>query len=106
MEGSARGATGINEVRLLIWATVTVPGDGVFSLISVNKSITVAGLQVHPGEVIVADLDGCTKIPLGHDPEVILAKAQEVREREQSLHEVLRQPGMTYARYLEIGGGG
>ena len=103
MEGSARDVKGIDEVGLPIWATGAVPGHGVFSLISVNRSITVAGLQVHPGEVMIADLDGCTKIPLGHDPEVILAKAREVREREQALHEVLRQPEMTYARYLQIG---
>ena len=48
-----------------IWATGQVPGHGVFSLVRVNSSVTVAGLRISPGELIVADSGGVTKIPEG-----------------------------------------
>jgi regulator of RNase E activity RraA len=102
VEGSARDVAGIEAVGLPIWGTGIVPGHGVFNLVSVNRSITVAGLRVHPGEIMIADTDGCTKIPRGHDPEAVLATAGEIREREQAMHDIAMRPGMTYARYLEL----
>jgi regulator of RNase E activity RraA len=105
LEGSARDVAGIETVGLPIWGTGVVPGHGVFNLVSINRSITVAGLRVHPGEVMIADTDGCTKIPSGHDPEAVLAMAGEVREREQANQAIAAKPGMTYARYRELRGG-
>ena len=105
LDGSARDVAGIESVGLPIWGTGVVPGHGVFNLLSINRSITIAGLRVHPGEVMIADTDGCTKIPRGHDPEVVLAKAGEIREREQANQAIAARPGMTYARYRELRGG-
>jgi len=84
VEGSARDITGITEVGMPLWATGSVPGHGVFNLISVNKSIVVGRLRIHPGELLIADLDGCTKIPLGMDPNKIadIAKIIQIRELE------------------------
>ena len=36
------------------------------------------------------------------DLEAVLAKAREVSEREQGGQELMRRPGMTYARYKEL----
>ena len=44
-----------------------------------------AGLLVYPGEIMLADLDGCTKIPHGADPEDVLKHAHLIREMEQGV---------------------
>ena len=82
VEGSARDIAGITKVGMPLWATGSVPGHGVFNLISVNKSIVVGSLRIHPGELLIADLDGCTKIPLGLDPNKIANIAKEIQIRE------------------------
>ena len=48
-----------------------------------QSSVTVAGLRILPGELLIADEDGCTKIPQGHDPAVVLETARDIRAREQ-----------------------
>tara|TARA_A100001037_G_scaffold306622_1_gene353382 strand:+ start:2356 stop:3027 length:672 start_codon:yes stop_codon:yes gene_type:complete len=82
VEGSARDIAGITKVGMPLWATGSVPGHGVLNLISVNKSIVVGSLRIHPGELLIADLDGCTKIPLGVDPNKIANIAKEIQIRE------------------------
>ncbi len=82
VEGSARDIAGITKVGMPLWATGSVPGHGVLNLISVNKSIVVGSLRIHPGELLIADLDGCTKIPLEVDPNKIANIAKEIQIRE------------------------
>ena len=101
VEGSARDLDGIKSIGLPVWATGAVPGHGVFSLIRVNSSVTVAELRVNPGDLLVCDNDGCTKIPAEHDPEDILRKADEIREREQRIQADTREPGFTLAQWTE-----
>ena len=98
VDGSVRDVAGINAVGLPIWATGTVPGHGVFTLVRVNSSITVGRLQIHPGELMVADTDGCTKVPAGFDLDVLLKKAREIRARENKLHALFQEPGANLAR--------
>lgn len=102
VEGSVRDLAGIEGVGLPIWGTGVVPGHGIFNLLSVNRSITVGGLRINPGDVLVADGDGATKIPRESDLESILAKAREVREREQGGQDLMHRQGMTYDRYKEL----
>ena len=78
VDGSVRDLMGIKEVGLPIWATGLVPGHGVFNLVRVNVSVVVGQLRVQPGELLVADTDGCTKIPAGHDPAEIVRLAQGI----------------------------
>ena len=49
-----------------------------FNLVRVNVSVVVGQLRVQPGELLVADTDGCTKIPAGHDPAEIVRLAQGI----------------------------
>ena len=53
-------------------------------------------------DIRVADRDGCTKIPRESDLEKVLAKTREVFEREQAGQELMRRPGMTYAKYKDL----
>ena len=102
VEGSVRDLAGIEDAGLPIWGTGRVPGHGVFNLVSVNRPISVGGLLVYPGEIVLADLDGCTKIPHGTDPDDVLKHARRVREMEQGMFELYRQTGMTNAKLKEL----
>ena len=99
VEGSIRDLAGIKKVGLPVWGTGLVPGHGIFNLVRVNASITVGRLVVHPGEIIIADMDGCTKIPLGHDPAEVLRHAREIRELEASIHAEYQDPAFDYERW-------
>ena len=58
-------------------------------------AVTVASLGIHLGEILVADEDGCTKIPDGHDPITILDTAREIRKREKQNKSIFSTPGFT-----------
>ena len=82
VDGSVRDLMGIKDVGLPIWGTGLVPRHGVFNLVRVNVSVVVGRLRIQPGELLVADTDGCTKIPAGHDPAAIVRLAQGILRRE------------------------
>ena len=99
LEGSVRDLMGIKGAGLPVWASGIVPGHGVFKLVRVNTSITVGRLRVHPGEIMVADTDGCTKIPKGHNPEDILRLARKIRAEEQEGAALIQAPDFTLAKW-------
>ena len=101
MEGSVRDLEGIRRVGTPIWATGQVPGHGVFSLVRVNTSVTVAGLRISPGELIVADSGGVTKIPAGTDAAEVLEAARRVRDFEASFHALFDDPDVDAAKVKE-----
>ena len=82
VDGSVRDLMGIKSVGLPIWGTGLVPGHGVFCLVRVNVSVVVGRLRIQPGELVVADTDGCTKIPAGQDPAEVVRLAQGILKRE------------------------
>jgi len=102
VDGSIRDLMGIKDVGMPVWGTGLVAGHGVLNCVRVNTSVTVAGLRINPGELLVADLEGCVKIPAGHDAAAVLDKAREIREREANLHAFLRAPGFTRAKFSEF----
>ena len=102
VDGSVRDLKGIKEVGLPMWGKGLVPGHGTFNLISINKSITVGQLLVHPGEILVCDTDGCTKIPEDLDPEGVLQNAREVRSFEQKIHAFYKTPGFTLKKMKQF----
>jgi regulator of RNase E activity RraA len=98
VDGSVRDIVGIERVGLPTWSRGLVPGHGVFNLIRLNQPVVVGQLLVHPGELLIADRDGMTKIPAGTDPAAVLAKAREIRDKESRYHELFKQPGVTLAK--------
>ena len=97
VDGTVRDLTGIKDVGLPIWGRGLVPGHGVFSLIRINSPVTVGELEVRPDELLVADLNGCTKVPAGTDLGAVLDKAKEIIDRERERHAFLSKPGLTPA---------
>ena len=86
IDGTVRDLAGIERVGLPIWAWGTVPGHGVFNVTRINTPITVGQLRIRPGDLILADGDGCVRIPNAHADE-ILRLAGEVRAMEADIFE-------------------
>ncbi len=101
VDGSVRDLEGIERVGLPIWGAGQVPGHGVFSLLRVNSSVTIAGLRINPGELIVADSDGVTKVPEGFDAAGVLDAARKVRDYESSFHALFDDPDVNLAKIKE-----
>ena len=92
-----RDLYGIKEAGLPIWANGLVPGHGTFNLISVNSSLTIGSLRIQENDILVADINGCTKIPKEFNAEEILNLAVQIREFEQNIFEIYQKPNMTYS---------
>jgi len=99
IDGSVRDIDGISQVKLPVWGKGLVPGHGEFKLIRVNSQITVGQLLVNPSEILIADSDGCTKIPNNHNVKDILKNASNITNKEATLHEMLKESGFTSAKY-------
>ena len=99
VEGTVRDLPGIQDAGLAIWAHGTVPGHGVFNLTSVNRSVVIAGLIIHPGDLLIADLNGCTKIPADIPLDKLIETSYTIRDREQRFQEMCRQPGFNYEKW-------
>lgn len=101
VDGSVRDVAGIRAVGLPMWGTGVVPGHGVFNLVRFGSSVTVAGLRIIPGELLVADGDGCTKVPVGHDLEEVLQAARDTRSMESSMQALVKEPGFTLKKFRD-----
>ena len=99
VDGSVRDLMGIKKIGVPVWASGLVPGHGVFGAVSVNISTTLGSLVVEPGELIVADTDGCTTIPRDLDPEVVLEYARDIRKREVEVMSGYLDPGFTFEKW-------
>jgi regulator of RNase E activity RraA len=97
VDGTVRDIEGIRKVGLPMWAWGTVPGHGVFNLTRYNTPVTVGDVQVHPGDLIFADADGCVRIPK-EDAAEILQLAEAVRTREAGIFALYRSQDFTVAK--------
>ena len=84
VDGTVRDLIGIQQVGLPVWAWGTVPGHGVFNMNRFGAPVTVGRLRIHSGDLLLADGDGCVRIPTEHVDDV-LRLAEEVRTREAGI---------------------
>lgn len=91
VEGTVRDLAGIGAVGLPIFAWGTVPGHGAFHLTRFDGPVTVGRMRVRPGDLILADGDGCVRIPPQHGAD-ILRLAGEVRAREAVIFDFYDSP--------------
>lgn len=94
VDGCARDIPGIREAGISLWATGRTPGHGPFTLLSINEPVTIANLIIHPGDILVGDGDGITRLSPGIAPEVVKA-CHEVRRKEDAVKAVFLAPGFT-----------
>ncbi len=81
VDGNARDIPGINRAGLSLWATGRVPGHAYFAMIDHSIPVVAAGLRILPGDILVCDGDGVTRVPVDV-AEDVLRQCAEVRERE------------------------
>ena len=93
-DGNARDVPGIKKAGLALWATGRVPGHGPFNLIDHDVPIDVAGLRILPGDILVCDGDGVTRVPVDV-AEDVLKTAAEVRTKEGAGFAYFSKPGFS-----------
>ena len=62
--GSIRDLPGIAAAEMPVWTTGRVPGHGPFNLIETQTDVEVGDLVIKPGDLIIGDSDGITRIPM------------------------------------------
>jgi 4-hydroxy-4-methyl-2-oxoglutarate aldolase len=87
-ETGVRDTAELTEMRFPVWApAVSAQGTVKATAGSVNLPVTIGGVVIEPGDVIVADDDGVVCVPRAHAGEVSVAagerEAKEARNRER-----------------------
>ena len=83
------GAAG-NEAAGLRAVGRTLSTVGHFASVGKNMPVECAGVQVRPGDIIVADDDGIVSVPQ-EKAEAVLKRAQEIDARENKMEPLIRQ---------------
>lgn len=68
---------------------------------AVNVPVAVGGVTVHPGDMIVADVDGVVVVPQGTEEEIVLAAEAKVAKDNAREKEALSNGEASIRAYLE-----
>lgn len=92
VDGAARDIDACQEFGFPVYARGTVPitARGRIMEESFNEVVRVGDVQVRPGDIIVADINGVVVIPVEKLDEVLTA-AEEILKKEESMVEELRR---------------
>ena len=95
-DGGIRDVSGIgkNAPGLQVFAPGVVASHGTVVRLDINVPVTVAGLEVRPGDLLHGDENGVVKVPLDIAEEVA-EQSRLVREREAEFFDYLRSPSVT-----------
>ncbi|OGD44405.1 hypothetical protein A3K69_00595 [Candidatus Bathyarchaeota archaeon RBG_16_57_9] len=87
VDGAWRDRAEVSRARFPVYCRAWQPGGPHKDVPgSVNVPVSIGGVVVHPGDIIMGDDDGLVVVPLGSAEEV-LAQAQEIRARESQTME-------------------
>lgn len=102
IDGGARDLAELRDLGLPTYSRSVVPSSSVGRWASVDNNIPVqcAGVQVKPGDIIVAGEDGVVRVPADRAAEV-LKRSQEIDERETKMVPLIRQH-KTLSKVVEI----
>jgi regulator of RNase E activity RraA len=91
MDGLTRDSWGIIDIRFPVFAAGLSPADskGRLDVMAIRVPIECGGIRVEPGDLVVADFDGCLAVPQAIEDEVI-AQALEKVSGENVVRDVLR----------------
>ena len=96
--GSVRDGPGIAKAGLGLWGYSRVPGHGDSSYLSIGEPVSVAGLRIEQGDILVCDADGITRVPTESASEV-LEKCGHVREKEAATFSYMSDSEFTLDKY-------
>ena len=80
--GPSRAIDEIPPMKFQYMLSGVTPGHGAMAVQAVNVPVTVAGMDVSPGEVIHMDENGACKFP-GDKLEAVLTNARELQKQEE-----------------------
>jgi 4-hydroxy-4-methyl-2-oxoglutarate aldolase len=91
VDGACRDIDESRELAFPVYAraAVQVTARGRIMQQSFNEEIEFAGVQVHPGDLVVADASGVVFIPRAREAEV-LAQAEALAQREAAMADAIR----------------
>lgn len=98
IDGNVRDVPGIEQAGLPLWATGRVPGHGPFNMLEHEIPVTIASLRIAPGDILVCDGDGATRVPVDEAADVVKMCA-EVRAKEGALHRYFSVPDFTIDKW-------
>ncbi|HIC15900.1 MAG TPA: hypothetical protein EYO83_12260 [Gemmatimonadetes bacterium] len=98
VEGSVRDVSGIASAGLGLWSHSRVPGHGDSSWLSIGEPVSVAGLRIEQGDILVCDADGVTRVTADSASQV-LEKCGQVREKEAATFSYMSDPNFTLEKY-------
>jgi regulator of RNase E activity RraA len=93
LDGGVRDVTEIKrDYDFPIYARSVSPGTtlGHFKTLTANEPVECGGIIVHPGDLIVADLDGVVVVPKEHFT-AVLGRATEIEMREGEQAKLIRE---------------
>jgi 4-hydroxy-4-methyl-2-oxoglutarate aldolase len=87
VDGGIRDTPQLTRLQFPVFSRGVVPSTTVnhFRFAGKNVAVTCAGVEVHPADIIVADMDGVVVVPRERAAEV-LKKAQQLDESEHSMY--------------------
>jgi regulator of RNase E activity RraA len=102
VDGAVRDIDHSRRIGYPVWSTGVSPITGKWRIetVAVNKPVSIAGVEVRPGDLVIADECGVCWVPFARAAEV-LAKAQRISAREKARLEKLNA-GMPLADWLRL----
>lgn len=98
VDGAVRDVPGVARAGCALWAVARVPGHGASSYVRVNSPVTVAGLRVNAGDILVGDGDGVTRVPVSLAEEIAEA-CELVRTKEAKTFAYMSDPDFNLDKY-------
>jgi 4-hydroxy-4-methyl-2-oxoglutarate aldolase len=91
INGACRDVAELGQLGYQVFAISSTPtsGRGVMSSDEVEVPVTIEGVPVRPGDLVVADADGTVVVPQDRADEV-LTLARRITERDEALYEMVR----------------
>jgi len=100
VDGAVRDVDHSRSIGYPVWCSSVSPITGKWRIetVAINKPVLIAEVEVHPGDLVIADVVGVCFVPFARAAEV-LATAQKLALREKSRLEKLAA-GMPLAEWL------
>src|SRR5215471_11930278 len=77
--GAARDLDQVRRIGFAAFSNGAICSHGYSHIVDLNRTVRVGGLTVHPGDLLHADANGVTTIPLDIAPEIAGAAAEYVK---------------------------
>ncbi|MFM0305996.1 RraA family protein [Paraburkholderia sediminicola] len=90
INGAVRDVNSIRSLDYPVWATGVTPITGKFRMeaVEINGPVSVQGVLVEPGDLVVADDSGVCFVPAQHI-ETVLREAQAIEKAEDTMRDLI-----------------